>query len=132
MANFIFGARNKIHINLEETLPRIRSALMRCAAWAQRTSFFVGTKRAAAKIVREQASRVGMPYVDQLARRHADELQTIRQSIKRLRDLERSERWYFGQAHQAGGPTRTWKWRSSSAPLVASRTWRPAGRALRH
>ncbi|MEC8022033.1 MAG: 30S ribosomal protein S2 [Pseudomonadota bacterium] len=92
MANFIFGARNKIHIiNLEETLPRIRSALdeVRRMGAKKNKLLFVGTKRAAAKIVREQASRVGMPYVDQrwLGGRLTN-YKTIRQSIKRLRDLE--------------------------------------------
>jgi len=92
MANFIFGARNKIHIiNLEETLPRIRSALdeVRRMGAKKNKLLFVGTKRAAAKIVREQASRVGMPYVDQRwLGGMLTNYKTIRQSIKRLRDLE--------------------------------------------
>ena len=92
MANFIFGARNKIHIiNLEETLPRFRSALdeVRRMGVKKNKLLFVGTKRAAAKIVREQASRVGMPYVDQRwLGGMLTNYKTIRQSIKRLRDLE--------------------------------------------
>jgi len=92
MANFIFGARNKIHIiNLEETLPRLRSALdeVRRMGAKKNKLLFVGTKRAAAKIVREQASRVGMPYVDQRwLGGMLTNYKTIRQSIKRLRDLE--------------------------------------------
>ena len=67
MAPYIFGERGKIHIvNLEETLPRLRGVLdeVRNLAGKKNKILFVGTKRAAAKIVREQASRVGMPYVD--------------------------------------------------------------------
>ena len=92
MAPFIFGARNKIHIvNLEETLPRLRQALGEVRRMAARKDkiLFVGTKRAAAKIVREQASRVGMPYVDQRwLGGMLTNYKTIRQSIKRLRELE--------------------------------------------
>ena len=92
MAPYIFGARNKIHIvNLEETLPRLRTVLddVRRMASKKDKILFVGTKRAAAKIVREQASRVGMPYVDQRwLGGMLTNYKTIRQSIKRLRDLE--------------------------------------------
>jgi small subunit ribosomal protein S2 len=50
---------------------------------------FVGTKRAAAKVIAEQASRVGMPYVDQRwLGGMLTNYKTIRQSIKRLIDLE--------------------------------------------
>ena len=92
MAPYIFGARNKIHIvNLEETLPRLRTVLGEARAMAGKKNriLFVGTKRAAAKIVQEQASRVGMPYVDQRwLGGMLTNYKTIRQSIKRLRDLE--------------------------------------------
>lgn len=92
MAPFIFGARNKIHIvNLEETLPRLRGVLdhVRSLAGKKNKILFVGTKRAAAKIVREQASRVEMPYVDQRwLGGMLTNYKTIRQSIKRYRDLE--------------------------------------------
>ncbi len=92
MAPFIFGARNKIHIiNLEETLPRLQTALDYARKLASRKQkiLFVGTKRAAAKIIREQASRVGMPYVDnRWLGGMLTNYKTIRQSIKRLRELE--------------------------------------------
>ena len=92
MAPYIFGARNKIHIvNLEETLPRLRDVLshVRSVAAKKNKILFVGTKRAAAKIVREQASRVSMPYVDQRwLGGMLTNYMTIRQSIKRYRDLE--------------------------------------------
>ena len=91
MAPFIFGARNKIHIiNLEKTLPAFNEALieMRNMASKGKKIMFVGTKRAAAKVVAEQAARVGMPYVDQRwLGGMLTNYKTIRQSIKRLIDL---------------------------------------------
>ena len=92
MAPFIFGAINKIHIiNLEKTLPAFNEALieMRNMASKGKKIMFVGTKRAAAKVVAEQAARVGMPYVDQRwLGGMLTNYKTIRQSIKRLIDLE--------------------------------------------
>jgi small subunit ribosomal protein S2 len=92
MAPFIFGARNKIHIiNLEKTLPAFNEALIevRNIASKGKKVLFVGTKRAAAKVIAEQASRVGMPYVDQRwLGGMLTNYKTIRQSIKRLVDLE--------------------------------------------
>lgn len=92
MAPFIFGARNKIHIiNLEKTLPAFNEALIELRNMASKGKkvMFVGTKRAAAKVIAEQASRVGMPYVDQRwLGGMLTNYKTIRQSIKRLIDLE--------------------------------------------
>ena len=92
MAPYIFGARNKIHIiNLERSLPSLNAALMHIRSLAARKNkiLFVGTKRAAAKVVREQAERVGMPYVDQRwLGGMLTNYKTIRQSIRRLQDLE--------------------------------------------
>ncbi len=76
MSPYIFGARNKIHIiNLEKTVPAFNSALneLRNMASQGKKVLFVGTKRAAAETIREQAIRVGMPY-PALARRHAHQL----------------------------------------------------------
>ncbi|MEQ8483401.1 MAG: 30S ribosomal protein S2 [Pseudomonadales bacterium] len=92
MRPYIFGARNKIHIiNLEKTVPAFNSALtaLRNMGTAGKKVLFVGTKRAAAETIREQASRVGMPYVDQRwLGGMLTNYKTIRQSIKRLQDLE--------------------------------------------
>ena len=92
MAPFIFGARNKIHIiDLEKTLPAFNEALVEVSKMASKGKkvLFVGTKRAAAKVIAEQASRVGMPYVDQRwLGGMLTNYKTIRQSIKRLVDLE--------------------------------------------
>ena len=92
MAPFIFGARNKIHIvNLEKTLPAFNDALIEMRNMASRGQkiLFVGTKRAAAKVIQEQAIRVGMPFVDQRwLGGMLTNYKTIRQSIRRLQDLE--------------------------------------------
>ena len=92
MGKYIFGARNKIHIiNLEQTVPALNGALKLVEGMASKNNkvLFVGTKRAAGKIMKEQAERSGQPFV---AHRWLGGMltnyKTIRQSIKRLRDLE--------------------------------------------
>ena len=68
MDQYIFGARNKIHIiNLEHTVPAFNDALKQVQRLASNKSniMFVGTKRAAGKVREEQAARCGMPYVRQ-------------------------------------------------------------------
>lgn len=92
MSKFIFGARNKIHIiNLEHTLPALNGALDSIQNMASNKNkvLFVGTKRAASKIIKEEASRAGMPYVNhRWLGGMLTNYKTIRQSIRRLRDLE--------------------------------------------
>ena len=92
MAPYIFGARNNIHIiNLEKTVPAFNTALREIQSLAARKNkiLFVGTKRSAAKVIREQATSVGMPFVDQRwLGGMLTNYKTIRQSIKRLKDLE--------------------------------------------
>ena len=92
MAPYIFGDRNKIHIiNLEQTLPMFNDALNFLGRMASTRGriLFVGTKRAASKIVREQAERCGMPYVNhRWLGGMLTNYKTVRQSIKRLKDLE--------------------------------------------
>ncbi len=92
MNKFIFGARNKIHIiNLEHTLPAFNNALSFIQKLAEKKNkiLFVGTKRAAGKIIHEEATRCGMPYVDhRWLGGMLTNYKTIRQSIRRLRDLE--------------------------------------------
>jgi len=92
MAPFIFGARNKIHIiNLERTVPAFNEALgyVKTLATRRHKVLFVGTKRSAAKVIREQALRVDMPFVDQRwLGGMLTNYKTIRQSIRRLQELE--------------------------------------------
>jgi small subunit ribosomal protein S2 len=95
MKKFIFGARNKIHIiNLEHTVPALNAALEQVHSLAAKKKkvLFVGTKRAAGKIIKEQAERAGMPYVDhRWLGGMLTNYKTIRGSIKKLRDLEAQE-----------------------------------------
>ena len=92
MAPYIFGARNKIHIvNLEITQPALAGALeeLRRLAARKRKILFVGTKRAASGVIREQAERVGMPFIDERwLGGTLTNYKTIRRSIRRLTDLE--------------------------------------------
>ena len=92
MAPYIFGHRNKIHIvNLEKSLPMFQDALkvVRKLASNKGTVLFVGTKRSAREIVREEAERAGMPYVDnRWLGGMLTNFKTVRQSIKRLKELE--------------------------------------------
>ena len=92
MGKYIFGARNKIHIiNLEKTMPMFHEALsfVEKQAAGKNKILFVGTKRAASKIIADEAARAGQPYVDhRWLGGMLTNYKTIRQSIKRLRDLE--------------------------------------------
>ena len=91
MAPFIFGHRNKIHIiNLEKTLPMYQEAMkfVRQLAANKGTVLFVGTKRQAREIVREEALRAGSPFVDhRWLGGMLTNFKTVKQSIKRLNDL---------------------------------------------
>lgn len=92
MEQYIYGDRNKIHIiNLEQTLPAFQEALayLQKLASNQNKILFVGTKRAASKIVKEEAARCGMPYVShRWLGGMLTNYKTIRGSIKRYRELE--------------------------------------------
>jgi small subunit ribosomal protein S2 len=95
MAPYIFGHRNKIHIiNLEKTLAMYQGALKfaRQLAANRGTLLFVGTKRQARDIVREEAQRCQMPYVDhRWLGGMLTNFKTVRQSIKRLKDMEQMQ-----------------------------------------
>jgi small subunit ribosomal protein S2 len=92
MSPFIFGHRNKIHIiNLEKTLPMYQDALkcVRQMSSNKGNILFVGTKRQAREIVKEEAERAGAPYVSQRwLGGMLTNFQTVKQSIKRLKDIE--------------------------------------------
>jgi len=92
MAPYIFGHRNKIHIvNLEKTVVMFNDALkeVRKIAAKKGTILFVATKRQAREIIREEATRCGMPFVDQRwLGGMLTNFKTVQTSIKRLRDLE--------------------------------------------
>jgi small subunit ribosomal protein S2 len=92
MAPFIFGHRNKIHIiHLEKTLEMYQEAVKFVSQLAANkgTVLFVGTKRQAREIVREEALRAGAPFVDhRWLGGMLTNFKTVKQSIKRLREIE--------------------------------------------
>lgn len=92
MAQYIFGHRNKIHIiNLEKTIIMYQDAMKyaRQLSTNKGVILFVGTKRQAKNIIREEAIRCGSPYVDQRwLGGMLTNFKTIKQSIKRLKDME--------------------------------------------
>ena len=92
MSQYIFGARNSIHImNLEHTVPALEQAAEFVSNLASNKNkiLFVGTKRSASKVIRTQAERCGMPYVNhRWLGGMLTNYKTLRQSIKKLRDLE--------------------------------------------
>lgn len=92
MAPYIFGERNKIHIiNLEKTQPLFADAasFIKSVAADGGRVMFVGTKRSAREAIQREATRSGMPYVNQRwLGGMLTNFKTIRQSIKRLMELE--------------------------------------------
>jgi len=92
MAQYIFGARNNIHIiDLQKTLAKIKEAyrFVRNIVANNQTVLFVGTKRQAQEIIKEEAERCGMFYVNQRWwGGMLTNFSTIRQSVERLKKLE--------------------------------------------
>ncbi len=92
MGPYIFGSRNKIHIiDLEKALPLFREAMnfLGSIAAGKGTILFVGTKRQASKLVREQALRCRCPYVDhRWLGGMLTNFKTVKNSISRLVELD--------------------------------------------
>jgi len=92
MAPYIFGHRNKIHIvNLEKTMTLYQEALkfVRQLTTNKGSVLFVGTKRQAREIIKEEAQRAGSPYVDyRWLGGMLTNYKTVKQSIKRLKEME--------------------------------------------
>ncbi len=92
MAPYIFGDRNKIHIiNLEKTLPMLKEAMNYLGAVTAQGGkiLFVGTKRQAGKLVRDQAQQCRSPYVDhRWLGGMLTNYKTVKNSIARLKELE--------------------------------------------
>ena len=95
MAPYIYGVYNQTHIlDLQKTLTLYQEAMSVVHEIASRGGkiLLVGTKRAAREVVAEAAERCGMPYITH--RWYGGMLtnyKTIRQSIKRLKELEALE-----------------------------------------
>ncbi|MDC6679143.1 30S ribosomal protein S2, partial [Leclercia adecarboxylata] len=78
-------------INLEHTLPALNEAIdvVEKMAASNNKILFVGTKRSASKVIKEEANRSVQPFVNhRWLGGMLTNFKTIRQSIKRLRDLE--------------------------------------------
>ena len=92
MKPFIFGPRNGVHIiNLEKTVPMFNEALVELTRIASNNGkgLFVGTKRAATDAVQAAALECQQYYVNhRWLGGMLTNWKTVRQSIKRLKDLE--------------------------------------------
>ncbi len=92
MRPYIFGERNKIHIiNLEKSLPLFNEGMNFLGKLAANkgTILFVGTKRQATDIIREEATRCGCPYVNhRWLGGMLTNYRTVKKSIERLKLLE--------------------------------------------
>ena len=92
MAAYLFGHRNKIHIiDLEKTKTLLQEALNFVSKLSANKGkiLFVGTKRAAQQIIKEEALRCGMPYINlRWLGGLLTNYKTVKQSINRLRELE--------------------------------------------
>nr|WP_321269429.1 30S ribosomal protein S2 [uncultured Tolumonas sp.] len=92
MKPFIFGSRNNVHIiNLEKTVPMFDDALNYLSSVASKKGkiLFVGTKRAATEAVKDAALSCDQFFVNhRWLGGMLTNWKTVRQSIKRLKDLE--------------------------------------------
>ena len=95
MDQYIFGTRDKIHIiNLEYTVEMIKPALKFIEGVAAKNNkiLFVGTKRTATNIIKNEAERCSMPYVNERwLGGMLTNYKTIRSSITRLENLTRQK-----------------------------------------
>jgi small subunit ribosomal protein S2 len=93
MARYIFQERNGIYIiDLQKTVIKLREVYDAVKDMSRRGKIFlfVGTKKQAQDVVREEAERAGMFYVNQRwLGGTLTNFQTIQKRIARLRELER-------------------------------------------
>jgi small subunit ribosomal protein S2 len=95
MKQFIFGARNGIHIiDLQHTVKLFRTAfnaIVDCTSRGE-TILFVGTKKQAQEVIVEEATRSGQHYVTQRwLGGTLTNFKTVKGSLERLRGLEKME-----------------------------------------
>lgn len=95
MRPYIYGSRNGIYvIDLKKTVRLYRRAadFVTRLGTEGKTLLFVGTKRQARDVVREEADRVGMPYVtERWLGGMLTNFHTIRKSVALLKDLDTLE-----------------------------------------
>ncbi len=92
MDEFIYDTRKKISIiDLELTQEHLSAAASKVEDICSKGNkiLFVGTKRSASKTIKEEASKIGLPYVDKRwLGGTLTNWKTIRGSIRRLIDIE--------------------------------------------
>ena len=92
MEQFIFDTRKQISIiNLDLTQEHLSAAASKVEDICSKGNkiLFVGTKRSASKTIKEEASSIGLPYVDKRwLGGTLTNWKTIRGSIRRLLDIE--------------------------------------------
>jgi small subunit ribosomal protein S2 len=95
MKQYIFGARNGIHIiDLQHTVKLFRQAFQAVVDTTGRgdTILFVGTKKQAQDVIVEEATRSGQHYVTQRwLGGTLTNFKTVKGSLERLRSLEKME-----------------------------------------
>ncbi|MFA6434252.1 MAG: 30S ribosomal protein S2 [Elusimicrobiales bacterium] len=95
MARFIFGERNGIHIlDLQKTVKELKKtyAFVKDSAKDGKIFLFVGTKKQAKDIIKEEAERANVPCVyEKWLGGTLTNFETIKKSLKRLDELERLE-----------------------------------------
>ena len=95
MKRYIFTERNGIYIiDLQKTVKKVEEAfkVMRDIAAEGGDILFVGTKKQAQEVIKEEATRAGMYFVNQRwLGGTLTNFQTIQKRIKRLKDIERMQ-----------------------------------------
>ncbi|MEM1054780.1 MAG: 30S ribosomal protein S2 [Bacteroidota bacterium] len=95
MAPYIFMQRNGIHIiDLKKTQALLDEAADAAGRFAKRGKniLFVGTKKQAQAVVKQEAERAGMPFVvDRWQGGMLTNFQTVKKSIRRMETLQRQE-----------------------------------------
>jgi len=93
MKKFIFDERNGIHIiDLQKTVKCLNTAIETAGKMSENGEefLFVGTKKQAVDVIKEEAQRCGMHYVaDRWLGGMLTNFSTIQKSIKRLKDLDK-------------------------------------------
>ena len=128
MAEYIFTQRNGIHIvDLQKTVKKFEEAYNYVAELAAEggTILFVGTKKQAAETVKEEAQRCGMYYTNvRWPGGMLTNFQTIRKSIKRLKDLEKMQAdGTFDLLPKRKLPRSSRRSRTFRSPTAVSRRW---------
>jgi small subunit ribosomal protein S2 len=93
MKQYIFGERNGVYIiDLQKTMEGIAAACRFLTETAAKGGYilFVGTKKQAQQIIKDEAQRAGIFYVNERwLGGTITNFQTIRKSVRRLEDIER-------------------------------------------